>query len=199
MSAQHDRQVSATRLFSATMQETVETLREMRIAVCFEQIALVPERARRLADGSIDHERTRFDATIPGGGISAALDVLCSADPDYTWEQIGSRPTHVIYPAQGSALTWSVQSQDVTGMDWVAAIQRLDLGQHHIALFPRGLERQPKRALPASLSAQMMARRWLTAVVDYLSEGRHWTLGGMAGSRTLVIGQVALAVAPEYG
>jgi hypothetical protein len=186
-------------LSNVTMQQAVETLREMRIPVCFEQIALIPERAQRLADGSIEYERTHFDTAIPGGGISAALDAFCSADPDYTWEQIGSRPTYVVYPARDSALTWRMPSQDVTGVDWIVAIQSLNLGQHHIALFPRGLERQPRAALPASLSAETVVRRWLAAVVDNVNQGRYWTLGGVAGSRTLVIGQVALAVDARQG
>jgi hypothetical protein len=195
MSAQRDHQVSAMTLTSVTMQRAVETLREMRIPVCFEQIALIPERARRLADGSIEYERTHFDAAIPGGGISYALDALCSADPDYTWEQIGGEPAHVVYPASGSDLTWRAPSRDVTGMDWVAAIQIMDLAPHLISLFPRGLERQPRAALPASLSAETIARHWLAALVDYVDQGRYWTLGGVAGSRTLVIGQVAPSAA----
>jgi hypothetical protein len=194
MSTHSDHQVRAITLANATMQQAVETLREMRIPVCFEQIALVPERARRLADGSIEYERTHFDAAFPGGTISAALDALCRADPDYTWEQIGNRPTYVVFPVSDSALTWSTPSQDVTEPDWIAAIQSLNLGQYNIALFPRGLERQPRATLPASLLAETVVRRWLTAVVDFVNQGRCWTLGGVAGSRTLVIGQVPLAV-----
>jgi hypothetical protein len=179
------------------MQRAVEALREMRIPVCLEQVALIPERARRLADGSIEYQRTHFDVAVPGGQVSSALEALCGADPDYTWEQVGSGPIHVIYPASGSALIWHAPSRDVTGLDWVAAMQSMDLAQHHISLFPRGLERQPRAPLPASLSAQTIARHWLAAVVDYVDQGRYWTLGGVAGSRTLVIGQVAPCPAGE--
>lgn len=189
MNKQSNNQIRAMTLSSVTMQQAVEKLRDMRIPACFEQIALIPERAKRMVHGRIEYERRHFETTIPGGTISAALDALCSADPDYTWEQVGSRPTYFIYPTKGSALTWHVPSKDFTGMDWVAVIQGLDLDQHHIALFPRGLERQPRATLSASVSSETMMRRWLTAVVDYINQGRYWTLGGVVGSRTLVIGQ----------
>jgi len=191
MSIQRDYKVRAVKLTNVTVQKAVEKLREMGIPVCFEQMALVPEEARRLANGSIEYERTHFDCIIHSGAISAALDVLCNADPDYTWEKIGYRPTYVVYPVRDSALTWRLPPHDVTGVDWIAAIQSFNLDLHHIALFPRGLERQPRVLLPALVSAETMARRWLGAVVDYVNQGRYWSLGGVVGSRILVIGQVA--------
>jgi hypothetical protein len=88
-----------------------------------------------------------------------------------------------------------VPAQDFTGVDWIAAIQGcVSAGPHSIALFPRGLERQPKAALTGFAAGESVARRWLAAVVDYVNQGRYWTLGGVAASRTLVIGQVGPAV-----
>jgi hypothetical protein len=194
MSTPYQLSVKAVTLTNITMQQAVETLREMRIPVCFEQVSLAPERARRLADGHIEYERTHFDITIPGGTIRDALDALCRTDQDYVWEQVGSKPIYVVYPVGESALEWTMPAQDFTGMDWIDAIQRLfQSNERTIEVFPRGLERQPRAVLPASLSRQSVARRWLTTVVDYINQGRYWTLGGVGGSRTLVIGQVALS------
>nr|MDT0659417.1 hypothetical protein [Micromonospora sp. DSM 115978] len=183
-----ERRVDAVRLVAATMQQAVQALRELRVPVCFEQVPLDPERADRLPDGRIEYERTRFDVVVPAGRVGAALAALCAADPDYAWERIGR--TAVVYPARGGVLGWAVPPGAGVGRDWRTALGDIGLDRHGISVFPRGLDRQPAAELPRSLRAGGSARWWLTSLVDQLDNGRHWTLGGVAGSRSLVIGQV---------
>lgn len=190
-----DYHIEAAALSDVTMQESIDWLRERGLPICFEQVALIPERASRLADSRISYERTHFNVHFSGSALSRALDELCAADADYAWEQVGKRPTYVVYPARVSALSWPVPAQDFTGVDWITAIQRvISSGHQGIALFPRGLERQPKTVLEGLTPGESVARRWLAALVDYVNQGRFWTLGGVASARTLVIGQVAPAV-----
>jgi hypothetical protein len=184
-----ERRIGAVGLVAGTMEQAVQALREQRVPVCFEQVPLDPERAGREPDGRIVYERTRFDVAVPAGRVDAALAAFCAADPDYAWGRIGRTP--VIYPALGGALGWTVPpGVGGVGRDWRAALGDIGLDRHGIALFPRGLDRQPAAVLPRPLGAGGPVRWWLTSLVDQLDGGRHWTLGGVAGSRTLVIGQV---------
>jgi hypothetical protein len=178
-------------LTNVTMQEAVQALRDRGIPLCFEQVPLVPEQATRRADGSIDWGQTRFDVVLPAGSVAAVLDALVAADPEYRWEQAGTRPTYAVYPADGGVLTWQVPARDLQGVDWLDAIRDSGIDQHGVSLFPRGLERQPKVALDGFAPAATDARHWLSLVVDYVGQGRYWNLAGVAPGRSLVIGQVA--------
>jgi hypothetical protein len=191
-SSSTDQFAHAVKLTDVTMHDAIEALRRQGIPVCFEQVALLPERATRQADGSIVYERVHFDAAIPSGSVAAALNVLTAGDPTYRWEQVGQRPTYVVYPAEGSVLSWRVSQRDLAGINWIDAIRDLDLDAHGIALFPRGLERQPRVALDGFATEEQVARRWLALVMEYVGLGRYWNLGGVKESRTLVIGQVPL-------
>jgi hypothetical protein len=184
--------VEARTLTNVTMQEAVEALRTQGVPICFEQVAVDPERASRRADGSIDWGLTRFDVALPAGPVPAALDALAAADPGYRWEQVGTRPTYTIYPADGGVLTWPVLSRDLAGVDWLDAIRESGIDQHGVSLFPRGLERQPKVALDGFAPPETVARPWLSLVVDYVGQGRYWNLAGISSERTLVISQVAI-------
>ena len=190
--------IAPLRLSHATMQEAMDALREQRVAVCFEQVPLAPEEATRLPDGSIEYARARFDVALPAGPLPAALDALTQADPTYRWEAAGAPVAYVVYPAAASALDWPVPPRHLAGRDWVAAVQSLDLAAHNIALFPRGLERQPRVPLDRFDPGPQNARRWLAALVAFVDQGRYWNLAGVGAERTLVLGQVA-PDPPPYG
>jgi hypothetical protein len=183
--------IAPLHLAHATMQDAVDALREQGLPLCFEQAPLAPEEATRLPDGSIEYARARFDAAIPAGPLPAALDALTHADPTYRWEVAGAPPCYVVYPAAASALAWSVPPRRLAGQDWIAAVQSLDLAAHDIALFPRGLERQPRVPLDHFDPGPQNARCWLTALVAFVDQGRYWNLAGVGAERTLVLGQVA--------
>ena len=188
--------IAPLHLAHATMQEAMDALREQRIAVCFEQAPLAPEEATRLPDGSIEFARARFDLALPAGPLPAALDALTQADPTYRWEVAGAPPAYVVYPAAASALDWPVPPRRWAGLDWVAAVQSLDLAAHDVALFPRGLERQPRVPLDRFDPGPQNARHWLTALVAFVDQGRYWNLAGVGAERTLVLGQVAPEAPP---
>jgi hypothetical protein len=180
---------------AVSMPEVVQVLRDQGTPLCFEQLPVDPRRSRRLADGRIKYEQTTFDITVDHGPLTAALDVLIRADPEYIWQQLGDRPTYTVFPATNSALAWSIQAGYGNGLDWIAAISGLDLADHHITLFPRGLDRQLRHTLNKA-SDETMARRWLAAVVDQVGQGSYWNLAGLGKQRTLVIGRVAPPESP---
>jgi hypothetical protein len=188
--------IAPLHLAHATMQDAVDALREQGVPLCFEQVPLAPEQATRLPDGSIEYARARFDVDTPAGSLPAVLDALTQADAAYRWETAGAPPCYVVYPAAAGALAWPVQPRRWAGQDWVAAIQSLDLAAHDIALFPRGLERQPRVALDRFDPGPQNARRWLTALIAFVDQGRYWNLAGVGAERTLVLGQVAPAPSP---
>lgn len=180
---------------AVTMTEVVQVLRDRGFPLCFEQLTVDPRQSRRLADGRIEYQQTNFDINFNEGPITAALDTVIRADPDYSWEQLGQRPTYVIFPVASSALEWTVPSSHGTGQDWIEAITTLPLDDHHITIFPRGVDRQPDHTL-AEAPDETAARRWLTAVVDQVGRGRYWNLAGLGEQRTLVIGQIAPPLIP---
>jgi len=177
------------------MAEVVQALRSQGVPLCFEQLPIDPRQSRRLADGRIEYLQPTFDIAYRDGPLPAALDAITSAGNHYRWEQVGQRPTYIIYPAGSSALEWLVPAGHGAGQDWIEAITGLPLAEQQISLFPRGLDRQTRFTL-VEAPAETVARRWLAAVVDLVGQGRYWNLAGLGAQRTLVIGQVAL---PESG
>ena len=139
------KEVTSFILVTASLRDTVKSLRQNGLRVCFEEAK----------DG--DREKN-ISVEFHKLSVKCLLDELSGRFPDYNWKkEQGGGSLIVIQPKSGSILKWNMPSLRVknrTLMDILVKEDMLDLKKHGIVVFYRGFAQPLNTLINVELSDQ---------------------------------------------